>query len=66
VAHHLTPYVGQPIDIAHGVAFLCSDRARFITGQVLRIDGGLTVHQPAYAQTLAALDAAHTDDDIVE
>ena len=63
VAHHLTPYVGQPIDIAHGVAFLCSDRARFITGQVLRIDGGLTVHQPAYAHTLAALDAAHTDDD---
>ena len=63
VAHHLTPYVGEPIDIAHGVAFLCSDRARFITGQVLRIDGGLTVHQPAYAHTLAALDARRTDHD---
>lgn len=32
--------VGQPEDIAHGVAFLVSDAARFITGVTLPIDGG--------------------------
>ena len=26
--------------IAETVAFLCSERARFITGEVIRVDGG--------------------------
>jgi 3-oxoacyl-[acyl-carrier protein] reductase len=34
---------GQPEDIAEGVAFLASERARYITGQVLVIDGGMTM-----------------------
>lgn len=31
---------GQCEDVAELVAFLCGDRARFITGQVIRVDGG--------------------------
>jgi len=34
---------GTPRDQASAVAFLCSDAARFIHGQVLRVDGGFTV-----------------------
>ena len=35
--------LGRPEDIAHAVAFLASDKAGFITGQVLTADGGFTV-----------------------
>lgn len=31
---------GQVEDVAELVAFLCSDKARFITGEVVRVDGG--------------------------
>jgi 3-oxoacyl-[acyl-carrier protein] reductase len=33
-------HMGEPEDVAHAVAFLCSERARHITGVVLRVDGG--------------------------
>jgi NAD(P)-dependent dehydrogenase (short-subunit alcohol dehydrogenase family) len=36
--------IGEPEDIADVVVFLCSDLARFITGQNLVVDGGLTLH----------------------
>jgi len=32
---------GQPTDIANGVAFLCSPEASWMTGEVVRISGGL-------------------------
>jgi len=32
--------VGEPADIAAAAAFLCSDEASYITGQVLYVDGG--------------------------
>lgn len=35
--------LGTPEDIAHAVAFLASDRASFITGQVLGAEGGFIV-----------------------
>ncbi len=34
--------VGDPMDIANAVLFLCSERAGFITGENLCIDGGMT------------------------
>lgn len=37
-----TRRLGQPEDIANAVAFLVSDQAAWITGQVLQVDGGTT------------------------
>ena len=34
--------VGHPMDISHMVLFLCSDKAGFITGENICIDGGMT------------------------
>jgi NAD(P)-dependent dehydrogenase (short-subunit alcohol dehydrogenase family) len=35
-----TPMIGQPDDVANSVYFLASEEARYITGQVLHVDGG--------------------------
>jgi len=40
----LTPYLGQPDDIADLVVFLASDESRYITGQMIVIDGGMSAH----------------------
>lgn len=54
----LTPYLGLPEDVGATVAFLASDDARFITGQVIAVDGGTTAHLPtasAYQRYFAAI-----------
>ncbi len=35
--------LGEPADIAATVAFLCSPAARYMTGQILHVDGGLVI-----------------------
>jgi 3-oxoacyl-[acyl-carrier protein] reductase len=38
--HSIMGRIGEPEDVAEAVAFLASDRASFITGQTLTVDGG--------------------------
>jgi 3-oxoacyl-[acyl-carrier protein] reductase len=35
--------LGNPEDIARVVSFLCSEDADYITGQVIAVDGGMTM-----------------------
>lgn len=39
---HPTGRVGNPLDIANLVLFLCSDKASFINGENICVDGGMT------------------------
>ena len=49
----VTPTLGKPADIAGVVVFLLSDEARFVTGQVVNVDGGMTMHNPLYGELIA-------------
>jgi 3-oxoacyl-[acyl-carrier protein] reductase len=40
-------HVGEPQDIADVIGFLCSDDARYVSGQVIYVDGGVTAGRPS-------------------
>lgn len=50
--HKLTPYLGEPEDIAAAVAWLASDDARFVTAQVIVVDGGIIDHMPYFSEVI--------------
>ncbi|HEX8135812.1 MAG TPA: SDR family oxidoreductase, partial [Actinomycetes bacterium] len=43
LAMHPMGRIGRPEEVAAAIAFLASDDAAFITGEVLRVDGGMVV-----------------------
>ena len=55
---------GAPRDIAEAALYLCSDRSRQVTGQVLAVDGGATAGDPKsqIAQIIAARAAIEAED----
>jgi NAD(P)-dependent dehydrogenase (short-subunit alcohol dehydrogenase family) len=44
----LVGFLGEPEDVAEVASFLLSRHARYITGEVLRVDGGQLAHVPTY------------------
>lgn len=44
----LTGFLGEPTDVANAVVWLASPQSRYITGQVIRVDGGSTAHLATY------------------
>ncbi len=52
----LLPFQGEPEDVAALVAFLASERSRFITGQIISVDGGARCQLPHVPQLRDPLD----------
>ncbi|MFJ1894631.1 SDR family NAD(P)-dependent oxidoreductase [Streptomyces sp. NPDC088115] len=51
------PYLGSPEDIGHTMVFLASDESRYLTGQLLVVDGGMTAQSSAAPGRRAMLPA---------
>lgn len=56
-AHHLTPRLGVPDDLASMVALLGSDDGSFINAQIIPVDGGISTHFPHVAETRDGVDS---------
>lgn len=54
--------IGTPEDVADVIVFLCSDLARFITGQNIVVDGGMTLHGSGVDGLLERLERGRIDD----
>jgi NAD(P)-dependent dehydrogenase (short-subunit alcohol dehydrogenase family) len=48
---NLTPYLGMPEDLASVVVFLASDESRYISGQMIAVDGGGSTRGAYYRGT---------------
>ena len=46
IAAHPLKRIGRADDIADMSVFLCSEKASFVTGQIIEVDGGLSLPQP--------------------
>lgn len=44
VGHNALPFLGEPDDIAGTMLFLASDESRYLTGQLITVDGGMSSH----------------------
>ena len=44
--YNTTPYLGEAADIAAIIVFLASDDARYVSGQTIIADGGMSCHNP--------------------
>ena len=51
IKYNSLPYAGKPEDIAGIIAFLASDDARYIAGQTIVADGGMSCHNPTAVNT---------------
>jgi NAD(P)-dependent dehydrogenase (short-subunit alcohol dehydrogenase family) len=51
--HTVVNRLGIAEDVAHLAVYLASDESEYMTGQALVIDGGVTMHEPMWADRLA-------------
>lgn len=43
-SHNSLPFIGEPVDIAYAMLYLACEESRYMTGQTLVVDGGMTSH----------------------